>query len=106
MLKRVMCAKMVYGKNINVGIVDSIKTEFIRESFDFDVRRLGDKATQLVLIADNQVFYTAPANHDAEMLAKFVDSRGRNGTVNVQSPIPYPVNEITIFWEYLKKDLT
>lgn len=45
MLKRVMCAKMVYGKNINVGIVDSIKTEFIRESFDFDVRRLGDKAT-------------------------------------------------------------
>lgn len=52
------------------------------------------------------MFYTAPANHDAEMLAKFVDSRGRNGTVNVQSPIPYPVNEITIFWEYLKKDLT
>jgi hypothetical protein len=76
MLKRVMCAKIAYGDNLNVGLVDAITGEFIRESFDLDSRRMGDTATHIALVNDGTVYYTSAYQHGAEVIAALIDSRG------------------------------
>ena len=104
MLKRVVCAKKVYGDSLNVGLVDSINAEFVREAFDLDSRRMGTTATHIALVHDGIVHYTASFQHGAEAIAELIDSRGAKTAINHES-VPYPVNEITIFWQYFLKDI-
>jgi hypothetical protein len=104
MLKRVTCAKKAYGDNLNVGMLDSINAEFVREAFDLDSRRMGPTATHIALVHDGKVYYTASFQHGAEAISALIDSRGAKTAINHES-VPYPVNEITIFWQYFLKDL-
>jgi len=104
MLKRVVCAKKAYGDNLNVAMLDSINAEYVREAFDLDSRRMGQHATHIALVHDGMVYYTASKQHGAEAIAALIDSRGEKTAINHES-VPYPVNEITIFWQYFLKDL-
>ena len=104
MLKRVLCAKKAYGDHLNVGLLDSINAEFVRHAFDLDNRRMGETATHIALVHDGVVHYTAASQHPAQAIAQLIDSRGTKMAVNHES-VPYPVNEITIYWQYFLKDL-
>jgi len=58
MLKRVLCAKKAYGDNLNVGLLDHIGAEMVKQSMDLDNRMMGEAASALVFVKDGKVYYT------------------------------------------------
>lgn len=101
-MKKLYCAKKVYGDKLAVGFVDYGVDEFVKEAFDLDKRRLGQMAASLVFIKEGTVYHTKQHNHSPDVLANIINHQ--LNTTRQQS-VPYPVNSVTIYWEYLKNDL-
>lgn len=40
-LKRMTCLKKAFGDEINVGLIDTYKEEYVREAFDPETHRMG-----------------------------------------------------------------
>lgn len=100
-LKRLVCTKIAYGDQINVGILDVFQNEYVREMFDPDISRIGDQAPMLFLVKDGRVHHPAQKNHDVRDMADIITNTTGKAIISSE-PIPYPVNKYTVLWEYLK----
>lgn len=101
LFKRVACVKQVFGDDLNVGLIDVFHSEYIREAFDPDISRMGSGAPLVVFIKDGTAHHLKQGNHDAKFLARVVTEQ--EGVIQTE-PTPYPVNSVTVYWEYIKME--
>ena len=99
LLKRVACTKKAFGDQLNVAIVDIFMNEHVREAFDPDISRAGSGAPLVVLVKNGSVYHVKQGNHDGKFLARLVQYQEG---LTIKRPIPYPLNSVTIYWEYIK----
>lgn len=96
-----MCAKSILGDKLKAGFVEYGRGEKIHEAFDLNNRRLGQNAPICVLVKDKTVHYNPQKNWDADQMTNFIFNQV--GTT-YKSPVPYPLNDMTMKWEYIKKN--
>lgn len=101
-LEKMMCAKKIYGDTLNVGFIEYGRGEKIKEAFDFNDRRMQEQSPICALIDGNLVYHTRQYNWDSEQMTAFIDEP-HEGQTHTQS-VPYPVNDITIKFEYWKRE--
>ncbi len=57
LFKRVACVKKIFGDAVNVAFLDVFKNEYVRESFDPDISRMGAQAPMVVLVENGTVYH-------------------------------------------------
>jgi len=100
LLKTLMCVKKAIGNEIEVIMMDQFKSEFVREAYDPDISRIGDGGPLVMYIKDGLVYHLKQGNHDIFKLIRMFENP-EEVAVNTE-PVPYPVNRLTIYWEYIK----
>lgn len=102
MLRCMACLSTLYADKYNVGFMDFRKSEYVFEAYDH-YATYGLGAPYLLIFKDGMAYHGAQGSTPAEQLYEMVNNP--EGYSKINETIKESRSELTIFWEYAKKDL-
>ena len=66
LLRKLYCAKLAFGDELNVGFLDYKVSEFVKESMDLNAVKYGEAISRHVIVKDGIVHHPGERNPSSD----------------------------------------